>query len=123
MPSSTTKRPPLTRERALPLAVDNNCWAMIRDSFPTTRLHEFGHNLGLGHAGTVELECVHIDTYTRIYRDVYIDAPPFLCHNIGLGHAGTQEPRDAPPTHPTPRLMSSYQPRIYTTVSSSFSPT
>eukprot|EP00962_Isochrysis_galbana_P048377 scaffold20143_cov118-Isochrysis_galbana.AAC.1 len=27
------------------------CWAMVRDSFPTTRLHEFGHNLGLYHSG------------------------------------------------------------------------
>jgi hypothetical protein len=27
------------------------CWAMERDSFPTTRLHELGHNLGLYHAG------------------------------------------------------------------------
>jgi len=53
----------LSRKNApLPLAVDNNCWAMIRDQYPTTRLHEFGHNLGLGHAGTPELECVHIDT-------------------------------------------------------------
>jgi len=39
---------------------------MIRDQYPTTRLHEFGHNLGLGHAGTPELECVYIDTYTHI---------------------------------------------------------
>jgi len=32
------------------------CWAMIRDGYATTRSHEFGHNIGLGHAGANELE-------------------------------------------------------------------
>ena len=36
--------------------VDNACWAMIRDQYPTTRLHEFGHNLGLYHAGDPDTE-------------------------------------------------------------------
>jgi len=33
------------------------------------RLHEFGHNLGLGHAGTPGLECVYIYIYIYIYSE------------------------------------------------------
>ena len=35
--------------------VGGSCWSMIRDGFAVTRAHEFGHNLGLGHAGADDL--------------------------------------------------------------------
>ena len=32
------------------------CWSLIRSSRLTTRAHEFGHNIGLGHASTATSE-------------------------------------------------------------------
>jgi len=54
------------------------CFSLIKDSWPTTRMHEFGHNLVSPHI-RILYQYQYTYTYTHIYLGVFLHIYIFIC--------------------------------------------